>query len=320
MRSQTSKRLLNAHMNIGDDGGDSKVATDAIRSVANEYSDGRTNIHLHVGFASEEYCAILDRNSQVLRPGDALPLPRNPRNPVKRASGEQQVSVLIRVAQDLQLPEMLPVIVWPRTVARLKRVYDGAYCIGYPFELVPLLSLIQESVFVDRELVPGGRGISFGQHELPDKVVKGTTEVVKHLTKKDFKAARHRRHLLEAADLLSRLVIDIAGDDIGIEVTKGEQLSAQRLDVYTGPVILGKRTFEGSHDTNSPEDSKDAQGPRNTRADAQGCVQRPRKVRTANQALNSPPPHEEERGQITRARPSGGNTAKHTRSGSLEDA
>jgi hypothetical protein len=266
MGTQTTKDYIDRTINEPCDTQCGEVFTNVGRSIAEDYTNARLDVHLHIRFSTEEYCAILNRDIEIISSGNSTTEgTRDSKHLTEGSPCEEQVSVLVRIVQDLKIPEIPPVVVWPRTITRLKRIDYGTHCVGHPSELPPFFSLILDGVFEDRELIPVVGDIPLGQNQLPDQMVKGAPKVVEHLSKEHFHAEWHRRYILEAADLLSRLVIDIAGNDIGIEVLDGQELSVQHLDMFTGPVILNARTVEGSHaKALREENSKDSKGLRDT--------------------------------------------------------
>ena len=215
-----------------------EVGSNVGRSIAENYMNGRLNIHTHVEFATEKYCALLNRNIEVMPFGDMPSKCAHTKYAAKSASGEQQVSMLIRIIQDVQVPEPPPVVVWPRTIARLKRIDDTDYCVRHSLEFTTLFSLIADGIVEDREFIPFVGVVALGQNELPYEMVEGTSKVIKHLSNDDIDSIGHGRHLLEAADILSRCVIDIGVKGIGFEVLDGSQVPAKRLDVLAGPVVF----------------------------------------------------------------------------------
>jgi hypothetical protein len=243
MGTKTIKSLMHGTIDKVTNITNGEVCSDIRRSIAKEYLDSGANIHIHIGFNSEEYCAILDRNIEIGRLGDRIECARYADIFPQGAPAQNEVPVFIRVTEDLEIPEIAPIVICPRTVARLKRIDNGDYCVGHPFELTPLLSFIFGDIIEDRELVSLGRGIPFRQNKLPDEMVKRATEVVKHLSNKEFDTAWHGRYFLEAVDALSRCIIDIFGDNVRIDIAKGRQLSVQRLDVLLGPIKFSERTI-----------------------------------------------------------------------------
>jgi hypothetical protein len=244
-----------------------EVDSNIRRSVAEDYVNARLDLHIHLEFPTEKYCALLNRDVEISPSGSTALKCQHTEYATKSTPCEQQVPVLIRIVQDMQIPEMPPEGVLPRTVARLKLVDDANYCGRHPSELASLFSLIVDRVVEDGELVAVVGNLTFRQDQLPNKMVEGTTEVVEHLPDDDVNPIWHGRHMVEAADLLSRLIIDIAGNDIGFEVLEGREVSLKRLDVFSGPVILDQRPFKISHDKKLRKpDSKDPKGPRDSRA------------------------------------------------------
>ena len=319
MAFETAETFIYRSEDVSDNAENGKVLPDVRRSIAEEYLNARCNIHLHVGFGTEEYCANFNIHSEIISSRDtATELSRNRQGLAEGATRDKQVSVLIRVAQNLELPEVPPVVIDSRTVARLKPIHDGAYCVGHPAELSPLLSLIADGVVENRELISGVGGITFGQDKLPDKVVERGAGVVEHLPDKHIEASRHGRNMVEAADLISRLIIDIFGNDIGFEVTEGRDVLAKRLDMFVSPVILSNGTVQRSHYEKLQEDSEDAQGPRDSDSHERGIRGEPRQGNEASEGITASKPVQVE----SQTAPSrhGGYSAKHTHLGSPEDA
>lgn len=248
MTAKTAENDINGTIDITDDCLDRDILSDVGWSIAEEYVSARPDVHLHVLFATEKYCAILNRNVEVTPSRNSVSEgTRNKRYLTEVTPSEQQVSVLICIVQDLEIPEVPPVIPWRRTIARLQLINDGSYSVRNSSEFSCFLSLVSGGVFEDGELVQPIRDIPFGQDQLPDQMVEGASEVIEHLPDKNIHTDRHGRHMLEAADLLSRLVIDIAGNDIGFEILEGQKVLAQRLDMLLGPIVLNERTVKGSH-------------------------------------------------------------------------
>ena len=279
MATKTTENFINGAIDKTGDCLDRDILSDVGWSIAEEYVNARLDIHLHVRFATEEYCANLNRNVEVNSSGGSAPEgARHKRYLTEVTPCEQQVSVLVRIVQDLKIPEIPPVVPWRRTIARLQRIDDGAYCVRYASQFSCFFSLVSGGVLEDGELVSVIGDIPFGQNQLPDQVVERTSEVVEHLSEEHFQTDRHGRHIVEAADLLSRLVIDIAGNDIGFEILEGQEVLAQRLDMLTGPVILDERTVERSHaETLHKDDSEDPTGSRDSGSDPGGLPSQSRK-------------------------------------------
>ncbi len=86
--------------------------TDIGGSIAEEYIDGRLKLHIHIGFSSEEYCAIFNnRDSQVnsCNSSEFGVCARHTQFLSQRAPSEQQVSMLIYVTKDLEIPKIPPI-------------------------------------------------------------------------------------------------------------------------------------------------------------------------------------------------------------------
>ncbi len=261
MRNKFVEHCPDGTFNKVDDIVDGQIGSDIRRSIAKDYLNGRCNLHIHVRFRTEEYCAIFDRDSQEhpLNSIESGVCSRNTQFLTKSASGEQQVSMFIRVTQDLEIPEIPPIVQVPRTVARLKRIYDGNYCVGHPLELTSLVALIFDDVIEDGEFIAGCGLIPLRENELPNKMVEGTPEVVQHLSDTQAEVVGQRWYVAEAVDLLSCCVIDIVDDSIGFEVTEGRQIHAQCLALLCGPVKFSTRTYEGGHNDTLQKDSENTQ-------------------------------------------------------------
>ena len=321
MRTETVENFGNRGLDEhGSNTRNREVGSNVRRSIAEDYINGRLDIHTHVEFATEKYCALLNRDIEVIPLGDTTSKMSDTEYASEGASGEQQVSMLIRIIQDVQIPEPLPVVVFPRTIARLKLVDDTDYCVRHPFEFTSLFSLVADGVIEDGEFVPFSGSIPLRQDELPDEMVEGTSEVVKHLTDDDIDSVGHGRHILEAADLLSRVIIDITDKGIGFEILDGRQVPAKRLYVLAGPVILNPRPFKRSYDkTLQKTDSRDATRPRNPRANTGRIRDEFGQGGEAGAGITDSPLEE----GLTRTSPfspHGVSTARHIHSGSLEDA
>lgn len=325
MRTKAFKNLIYGTMDEFTNIGNWRVCPDIRRSLAKEYLDSWSTIHLHIGFDSEEYCAILDGNIEVLGVGsghmsdiayeDIIP---------QGTSAQNEVPVFIYVTEDLEIPEILPVVLVPRTIARLKRIDNGDYCVGHPLELNLLRSFVFVDVLEDRELALIGGHVSRRQDKLPNKMVERTSEVVEHFPDEKFNPVGHRRYFSEAIaiDILSRCIINIFGDTIRIDIAEGRQLFLQRLQVLLGPVKFSERTINGRHVKQfrkESEGAKDSKGFRNSNPQAQGRVRRNRKGGETHQTSSSPPPPEEVASRTAPSHHRGDYTAKHIHSGSLED-
>ena len=299
-----------------------EVGSNVRRSIAEDYANARLDIHVHIEFATEKYCALLNRDIEIMPTGGTtIEEPGYTKDTTERTPCEQQVSMLIRIIQAMKVPEPLPVVVWPRTIARLKRIDDADYCTRHPLELAPLFSLVTGGVVKDGELISLGRVIPLRQDKLPNKIVEGTSVVVEHLSDDDIDPLGHGRHILEAADLLSRVIIDIADNDIGFEVLDGQQVPFERLDVLSGPGILNQRSIEGSHGKTlrKPKYSENPQESRDSCSNTGRVRDELGQGGEADEGITASPP-EEELAQTSPDHRLGGYTAKHTRSGSLEDA
>ncbi|MFH1381417.1 MAG: hypothetical protein ABIH70_00800 [Chloroflexota bacterium] len=152
--------------------------------------------------------------------------------------------MLISVAETLEIPEILPEVIIPRTVARLKRIYDGNYCVGNPLELTPLFTLIFDDVVENRKLITDCGLIPLRKNELPNKMVKGTPEIIQHLSDMQTDAIGHRRYAAEAIECISRISFGLFCDNIRFEFAKGHQLHAQYVTLLSGPGKFSKWTFE----------------------------------------------------------------------------
>jgi hypothetical protein len=248
MGFKTFKNLINGHLNKVTNIANWKVCSDVRRSIAKEYLNSWSNIHLHIGFDSEEYCATLNGNIVVDYVGTRTRPDKIYKNIFPQgASTQYEVPMLIYVTEDLQIPETPPEIIFPRTIARLKRIDNGDYCVGHPLELALLRSFVFVDIPKDRKLAPIGRSITLRQDELPNKMVERTSEVVENFPNEKFNPIGHGWYFSEAVDILSRFVIYIFGDTIRIDIAKGRQLSIQRLKVLLGPVKFSKGTIYGSH-------------------------------------------------------------------------
>ncbi len=244
MGFQVVENLVNRSSDETNDVYDGMVFSDSKRSITKEYLNGRVNLHVHVRFEAEEYCAIFDRSIEVPSLGDFSTCPTQVQFLPEASSGEQKVSMLISVTKFMEIPEIPPAVVRQRAVAWLKRIYDGNYCVGHPFELTPLITIVFGDVDKDRELIAECELLPLRQNQLPNKMVEGTPEVVQHFPDTQAEVAGYGRHVSEAVDLISRCVIDIFGDSIEFEVVEGQQISAQSLTLFFGPVKFSKRTIE----------------------------------------------------------------------------
>lgn len=90
--------------------------------------------------------------------------------------------MFIGVRKFVEIPEIPPVVVRWCAIARLKRIYDGNYCVGDPFELTSLLAIVFSGVVKDWELIADCGIIPIGQNQFPNKMVEGTSEVVQHFS------------------------------------------------------------------------------------------------------------------------------------------
>jgi hypothetical protein len=249
MRTKLFKNPIYGTINKTENVTNGQVGSNVRWSIAKEYLNARTNIHIHIGFDDlEEYCAILDKDSEISCLGNIIEDSRDADFSPESASSEKQVPMFIRVVQDMEIPKSLPEIGVSRTIARLKRIDNSNRCVGHPLELVPLLEFIFVDVVKDRELISMGGFVPFRQNKLIDEMVEGATEVVEHLPNEQTDTARYGRHLLEAVDALSRCVIDIFGDSVRFRATKGRQLSIQYLKVLSGPGKFSFGTFKRGHD------------------------------------------------------------------------
>jgi hypothetical protein len=183
---------------------DGQVFSDIGRSIAEQYIDGWTNLHAHVRFHTEEYCAVFDNSIEVPNFRHIGACPNETHLFPEASPSEQKVSMLIRITKLMEVPEILPEIVVPRTVARLKRIYDGNYCVGNSFELTPFLSIVPGNVVINGEFVSDGGDIPLRQNPLPNEMVKGTPEVIQHFANTQAKVFGNGRHIDEAVDLISR--------------------------------------------------------------------------------------------------------------------
>jgi hypothetical protein len=265
MRTKSIKNLLDRHFNESNNA----IYVDCSNfrwSIAEEYINSWIDIHLHIRAGTEEYCAFFNWSSRELSLDGQVKVSNN-RHLFDNTSNEKQVPVLVRVTQNLEIPEIPPMVVNLPTIARLKRINDGNYCVGHPSEFLPLFSFIFGDIIEDGKLVTFIGDIPFGQDKLPNEMVKRTTEIVEHLSNKDIKTIRHWRYVTEAENLLSCLTIDIIDDDIVIHIADGRQFAIQSLEVLYAPSILSKWTIDGgcTHEQFTSE-TKYSQGVRDSRS------------------------------------------------------
>jgi hypothetical protein len=146
MRAKTLKNLVHGNINKLTNITNGEVSPDIGRSIAKEHLDSRSNIHVHIGFNSEKYYAILDRNIEIGCFGNGTDCGYADGFP-QGASAQNEVPVFIRVTEDLEIPEILPVVIFSRTVARLKHIDNGNYRVGHPLSLLPFfLSYVEISL------------------------------------------------------------------------------------------------------------------------------------------------------------------------------
>ena len=130
--------------------------------------------------------------------------------------------MLIRIAKPLEIPEILQEdFILTRAVTRLKRIYNGNYCVRNPLELTAFVDIIFGGVVEDGELIPKGSNITRGDDHLPDDMIKQTSEIVQHFTDSQSQIFGNGRYFSEAVDVVSRYVVDLFDDSIGFEVTEG---------------------------------------------------------------------------------------------------
>ncbi|HEY32785.1 MAG TPA: hypothetical protein G4O10_06730 [Dehalococcoidia bacterium] len=232
--------------------------------IGKKYMDGGTNIHIHIRFDTEEYCAIFDRACEVFDTYSIGACPFHEDFLTENSSGEQKVAMLIGVAEHLEIPEVFQEVILPCVVTRLKRIDNRYYCVGHPLELAPLYSFVFTNSVKDGKLGSTCGFISFGEDELPDKMVKGAPEVVEHLSKSQSDIIGEGRYILEAIECISRINVLLFCDTIYIRVGEGEQLSAQSITFFSGPVQFSKRAFKGGHSDTLQENSEDSKGLRDT--------------------------------------------------------
>jgi hypothetical protein len=232
MTSKCLKYSLNSSINKTKDVLNSQVLSDGRRTIAEDYLNGRINLHIHIGFDDEEFCATFDRDSPECPFRDVIEETTQNLEGTQDLSCEQQVSMLIKVAEFLQVPQ---VATFRARGTRLKRINDVGYCVADPLELTPLVLLVFGEVFENGEFIPNPRLITRRQDKFPDKVIKGTPIVVEHLPNAKTNLIGDRRHVTEAIDLISRSIVNIFGDIIEFEVTEGRQISANRIALLSGP-------------------------------------------------------------------------------------
>jgi hypothetical protein len=233
----------NCNINETEHISNSQVLSDGRRTIAEDYLEGRINLHVHIRFHDEEFCAVFDRNSEIGSLRNTID--ESPKaNLITDNSSEQKVSMLVEVTQLMEIPQMLTGTV---RNAWLKPINDVNNCIADTLELSPLLTFVFGKTIKDRKLVPFVGSVPCRQDKLPNEMVKGTSVVVKHLSNPQTNVIRHRRNVVEAIDLISRSIINIFGDNIGFEVTEGRDISVQSITLLSGPVEFSHRTFKGGH-------------------------------------------------------------------------
>lgn len=257
MRLKFIEYSINCGIDEGEGVSNTQVSSDIRRTLAKDYFDGHLRLHIHIRFFDgEEYCASFDRNPKKLYIGDTVQCPDGHLGIIEGLPSEQEVSVLIKIAESMECPQVGTLRIG---YARLKRINDFDYCTTDPLELAELAGFVFVGVLEDGELVPVPRLIPGGENELPDKMVEGRPVIVKHFPDTQTEVAGYGRHISEAIDVLSRCIIEMIGDTIRIEVTEGHQVTAQRLTLLSGPVEFSVGTFEGCHyDKLQEKDTKDS--------------------------------------------------------------
>ncbi len=239
---------------------ETQVSSNVGWCIGEEYMNGRTNIHIHIRFDTEEYCAIFDRDCDIFNLYSIGSRPFHIDFLTKAASGKQKVAMFIGVTEDLEIPEILV----PCVVTRLQRIYDGHYCVRHPLELAPLYSFVFTDAVKDGELGPACRFVPFGADELIDEMVEGASEIIEHFPKPQSDIVREGGYILEAIECISHVCILLFCDTIYVRISKGKQLSAQSFALFSGPVQFGRRTFKGGHYEKISSNTKDSKGARDT--------------------------------------------------------
>jgi len=313
MGTELSKDFLNGVLNKSENIVDHHVSSDFLRGIAEEYLNGRLNIHVHIRFDTEEYCAICDRDREIFSLDGLAVFPRERDSLSKVASREQEVAMLIRVTKSVEIPE----IISTRTLARLKRIDDGDYCVGDPLELTKLLCLIFRGVNEDGEFIPISRLVTSRKNQLPNKMVERTPEVIQHFSDAQTQVFGHGRYVNEAVECISRIRFELFCDTIRFGITQGYQLHAQSLTLFSGPGKFNVGTFEGGHNDTLQKDSGNSKRTRNSHSHKGRVRTQPQKGSEAEQV--NAPKSEEVESQTSSDLHLGDCISKHIHSGSLED-
>ncbi len=178
MRRKLSENSINSNFNKTEYIFDSQILPDGKRTIAEDYLEFRLNLHIHIRFDHEEFCAVFDGLSDDLGVGQSIN-----KNAItnfgSNNDGNEQIPMLIKIAQFMETPQ-----VFERTIMlkRLNVIDDTNYCGTDPLELSPLITFVFNRDTIDGEFIPGCGYVPFRKYKLPNEMVKRASKVIEQFT------------------------------------------------------------------------------------------------------------------------------------------
>lgn len=303
------------------------------RSSSEKYREGDLEAHIHfsVGRDGTEptyYCAIFNRLALQIgavygehraRVGNISLYASE----IGDASNQENVAMFVGAVHSMEKPERVI-----RSVIRVLPLNECPSVLPEWFESVPTTH-VEFSAQENGEFGLRAIGRRAKKSEVADQVVKSGTNVV-HNVSDNQRPVVWDGDKMNMDIVMSKCRVEVSNSSVGAFFEEPRDFSVQFLQVMictakfefdadeVGHMLYSKR--EGQED----DHAKDTEaGIRNPRANKGRRVQGTGKGGGANQAaqaLNSQTPPEEVASQTEHGHPLCGYTAKHTHSGSLEDA
>ena len=325
-----------------------KVPETNLKTLLNDFAKAWVNrqacLHVHVGVRlvgetiTDNLCYVFQGKGGSAKPlfqQDCIGVPSDSLGyPLQGYYGQlkTQGSVLIHVGESSNYSKVWGkwgAWVWLRPLNDCPRIsFDD-----YPIKSFFTLDFGKEYLrcVTYRELVLISRFISISKDKLPNELVKSRTDIIKNVSSDDAQTNIWDRERVSRYNIPGAIKPYMKLTSLGLLFSPNSNLRFQSAEVFFGPPEFSSNPSKVCNTTthmleypqgedNVREETKDTKGKvRNPSPGAQRRVRCAKKGGKTNQAFNSQPPPSKVKSQTEPVHRRGDYSAKHIRSGSLED-